>query len=249
MSFGVWRHRWRHSSGHYDADMNSSVQVSGRSLWSWLIVLGGVVAQALSGQSILSSASTSSCFLSGELWQWLVGFLGGRMGHDDQGRVIADVDLLPLCGLWLLAAGLSWPLAAQLARRHTGRSWSDSFATAGFAFGWWWLMGAWELIRILAFGIGWESLADLLLVTPQFWQATALAGWLAQTFALSPPLPLSHSRTELFSVQDARGADRNLRSHLHRHELAAVAQPPHSAWGLGDVRGAFVESVAWERFS
>ena len=118
------------------------------------------------------------------------------MGHDDQGRVIADVDLLPLCGLWLLAAGLSWPLAAQLARRHTGRSWSDSFATAGFAFGWWWLMGAWELIRILAFGIGWESLADLLLVTPQFWQATALAGWLAQTFALSPPLPLSPSPTQ-----------------------------------------------------
>lgn len=172
--------------------MNSSAQVSGRSLWSWLIVLGGVVAQALSGQSILSSASTSSCFLSGELWQSIVGFLGGRMGHDDQGRVIADVDLFPLVGLWLLAAGLSWPIAALLVRRNTQTSWSDSFETAGFAFGWWWLMGAWELIRILAFGLGWESLADLLLVTPQFWQATALAGWLAHSFAFSPP-PLPNS--------------------------------------------------------
>ena len=109
------------------------------------------------------------------------------MGHDDQGRVIADVDLLPLVGLWLLAAGLSWPLATLLVRRNTQTSWSDSFANAGFAFGWWWLMGVWELIRILAFGIGWESLADLLLVTPQFWQVTALAGWLVHAFASSPP--------------------------------------------------------------
>ncbi len=173
--------------------MNSSAQVSGRSLWSWLIVLSGVVAQALSSQSILTSATTSSCFLSGELFQWIVGVLGGRLGHDGQGRVIADVDLLPLFGLWLLATGLIWPLATLRVRRSTRGSWSDSFATAGFAFGWWWLMGAWELIRILAFGIGWESLADLLLVTPQFWQTTALAGWLAQTFALTPPRPLPPS--------------------------------------------------------
>ena len=173
--------------------MKSSTQVSGRLLSSSLVVLGGVVAQALSGQTILASATTSICFLSSELWQLVVGFLGGRIGHDERGRVIAEVDFLPLFCLWLLVAGLSWLLATLLVRRNAPASWSDSFATAGFAFGWWWLMGAWELIRILAFAIGWESLADLLLVTPQFWQATALAGWLAQSFGFSPPPPLSPS--------------------------------------------------------
>jgi uncharacterized membrane protein len=95
--------------------------------------------------------------------------------------------------LWLLAAGLSWPVAALLARRNRRSNWSDSIATAGFAFGWWWLMGAWELLRIVAFGIGWKSLADLLLVAPQLWQATALAGWLAQSFAYSPSQTLNPS--------------------------------------------------------
>ncbi len=186
--------------------MNSSVQVSGRSLWSWLIVLGGVVAQALSGQSILASASTSSCFLSGELWQLVVGLLGGRLGHDKQGRMIAEVDFLPLFGLWLLVAGLSWLLATLLVRRNARTSWSDSFATAGFAFGWWWLMGVWELARLLAFELGWENLDQLLLVTPQFWQATALAGWLAHSFASSPPpllpspLPTRHSTLKAFAA-------------------------------------------------
>ena len=173
--------------------MKSSTQVSGRLLSSALIVLGGVVAQALSGQTILGSATTSICFLSGELWQSLVGVLGGRMGHDERGRGVADVDFLPLFGLWLLAAGLSWLLATLLVRRNEQTSWSDSFATSGFAFGWWWLMGAWELARLLAFEIGSESLDHLLLVSPQFWQATALAGWLAQWFASSPPRLLPSS--------------------------------------------------------
>jgi uncharacterized membrane protein len=188
--------------------MKSSAQVSGRFLGSSLVVIGGVVSQAVSGQTILASVATSSSFFSGELWQAIVGALGGQMGRDERGRAIAEVDLWPLFGGWLLAAGLGWLLSAWLVRRNTQSSLSDSLATAGMAFGWWWVMGAWELIRIITFGIGWESLADLLLVTPQFWQATALAGWLAQTFVVaSPALFRTSSPVSNFSGIDTSRSD------------------------------------------
>ena len=173
--------------------MKSSTQVSGRLLSALLVVIGGVIAQTVSSQTILASTTTANCFLSGELWQSLVEILGGHLGRDEQGRAIAEVDFLPLLGLWLLAAGLSWLLAARLVRRNAQISWSDSLATAGLAFGWWWLMGVWELLWIVALGFGWESLANLVLGTPQFWQATALAGWLVHPFCFhsSPPHLLS----------------------------------------------------------
>ncbi len=170
--------------------MNSSAQVPPRLLWSSLVVLGGVVAQALSTQTMLTTANTATCFFSGEIWQSLVGLFGGRLLQNDAGVLIAEIDFLPLFGMWLLTACVSWLLAAVLMRRNTRDIWSDSFATAGFAFGWWWLLGAWELLRLLAFGFGWHGLEQLLLGTPQFWEATALAGWLAHPFAFSPPHPL-----------------------------------------------------------
>jgi hypothetical protein len=114
--------------------MKSSAQVSGRFLGSSLVVIGGVVSQAVSGQTILASVATSSSFFSGELWQAIVGALGGQMGRDERGRAIAEVDLWPLFGGWLLAAGLGWLLSAWLVRRNTQSSLSDSLATAGMAF-------------------------------------------------------------------------------------------------------------------
>ncbi|MFM9966131.1 MAG: DUF2079 domain-containing protein [Planctomycetaceae bacterium] len=159
-----------------------------RLLWSVLFVLGGVFAQTLSWQTILSAESTVTCFFSRELWQSLVVRLGGQTGRDQTGDWIAEVDFLPVLLVVVFAVGMSSLLAAWLVRRNTRASWSDSLATAGFAFGWWWLMGVWEAVRLLAFGFGWENLEQLLFVTPQFWQAIALAGWLAHPFASPPPL-------------------------------------------------------------
>ncbi len=164
--------------------MNSSLTVSRRLTVSILCVFGGIAAQALSWQTILTFDTTATCFLSRELWQSIVEFLGGRMSISD-GVIVGEVDFLPLFGLWSLAAGISWSLAARLIRQHHRSTWNDSFATSGFAFGWWWLIGAWELVGILAFFFGWPSLVQLLRITPQFWQATALAGWLVHLFAVS----------------------------------------------------------------
>ncbi len=152
-------------------------------LWVALVVLGGVFAQAMSWQSLLSAEATASALMSAGTWQSLVATLGGRVVQSNVGDWIADVDFLPLLLVWSLCAGASGLLLAQLIRRATQASWSDSLTTAGFAFGWWWVMGAWELLRLLAFSIGLESVEQFLLVSPQLWQALALAGWLAQTLA------------------------------------------------------------------
>ena len=165
--------------------MTSHTPDSQHLVWPTLIVLGGAAAQALSSQSILATDATATCFFSRELWHALVGFLGGEFGRDPSGVAMAEVGFVPLFLRWLVIAGISCPLAASLLRRQSQQTWQDSLAVAGFACGWWWLMGAWELTRLLAFVIGWESLDQLLLVTPQFWQATALAGWLVHPFAFA----------------------------------------------------------------
>ena len=165
--------------------MNSSQTISRRLIASILCVLGGIVSQTLSSQTILGIESSATNFFSHDLWQSLVGLLGGRLGRNESGGALAEVDFLPLFGVWTVIAAVGATLAARLIRQHHRSAWSDSFITAGFACGWWWLMGAWELARLAAFVVGWHSLGDLLFVTPQFWQATALAGWLVQPFATS----------------------------------------------------------------
>jgi uncharacterized membrane protein len=80
-----------------------------------------------------------------------------------------------------VASGIVW---GQFVRRGAQASWSASLTSVGFAFGWWWVMGAWELVRLLAFAWGMPSVEQFLLVSPQLWQAIAWAGWLAQMLAV-----------------------------------------------------------------
>ncbi len=174
----------------------SSPTISRRLTGSILCVVGGVVAQTLSSQTILGSPVTATQFVSGELWQAIIVLLGGRMGREESGGAMAEVSFLPLFAVWTTVAGFGATLAARLIRQHQGSSLSNSFTTAGFACGWWGLMGAWELLRIFAFLVGWTSLDQLLFVTPQFWQATALAGWLVQSFTVSPPHPVTPSPSQ-----------------------------------------------------
>ena len=152
-------------------------------LWATLIVLGGVIAQAMSSQSLLSAEVTATAWMSPGTWRALVVMLGGRVAQGNSGEWIADVDFLPLLLMWSMFAATTGVVAVLLIRRATQGSWGDSLTSVGFAFGWWWVMGAWELFRLLAFSLGMESVEQFLLVSPQLWQAFALAGWLAQMLA------------------------------------------------------------------
>lgn len=146
-------------------------------------MIGGILAQTLSGQTILGSESLVANFLSPDLWTIVVGLLGGRIGRDSAGDTLAEVDFLPLLLWWSVIAAIGAALAARRIRQRQQTSWGDALMSVGFACGWWWLMGVWELARLSAFVIGWESVEQFLLATPQFFQATALAGWLVQPFA------------------------------------------------------------------
>ncbi|MCX7418645.1 MAG: DUF2079 domain-containing protein [Planctomycetia bacterium] len=152
-------------------------------LWATLVVLGGVIAQAMSSQSLLSAEVTATALMSPGTWRALVVVLGGRVAQGNSGEWIADVDFLPLLLMWSMFAAVSGVVAALLIRRKTPGSWSNVLTSVGFAFGWWWVMGAWELLRLLAFSLRLESIEQFLLVSPQLWQAFALAGWLAQMLA------------------------------------------------------------------
>ena len=171
--------------------MNSATTISRRPIASILCVFGGIVAQTLSSQTIFGSESLAANFFSRELWQALVERLGewiqddnsaGMSGDVVKQAILAEIHFFPLFCLWAVIAGIGVTLAARLIRQHHRSTWSDSFTTAGFACGWWWLMGMWELAGLFAFVFNLPFLAQLQLVTPQFWQATALAGWLVQPF-------------------------------------------------------------------
>src|SRR6266481_2013149 len=119
--------------GNWLSPMNSNLALrlfskSGTLPWAVLCVLGGVVAQAMSWQSILSAEGTSTSFVSPGLWRSLVESLGGRVAQNDVGGWVASVDFLPLLLAWSTLAGVSWLLAARLVRRSRQASWSDSLA-------------------------------------------------------------------------------------------------------------------------
>ncbi len=175
--------------------MNSSLAIPRRLIGSILCVIGGIVAQTLSSQTILGSESLAANFFSRELWQALVERLGewiqndnsaGMSGEVIQQAILAEIHFFPLFCVWSVIAGVGVTLAARLIRQHHRSTWSDSLITAGFACGWWWLMGVWELAGLFAFVFNLPFLAQLQFITPQFWQAIALAGWLVHPFAVSP---------------------------------------------------------------
>ena len=154
---------------------------AGPSLAAGLLLLGvGCVSVATWLQSVLSTELTTTTMLSFDSWQRCVQWLGGPI----PGQGSAEIRLMPvlagtsLLGLACWAAGSAW-LSRRLGWSRACRSW----AVRGWA--WWCLPGAWELLRILAFVTGLESLEHFLLATPQFWGAVAVAGWLATFVTLN----------------------------------------------------------------
>ncbi len=164
-------------------------------------VCGGVASQALASQTILGSQTTATTMFSPGLWQVVVNSLGGRIATDQAGGAIGEVDFVPLFAVWLMIAGMSGLIAARLVRCDRSIGWAGALASSSLACGWWWLMGVWELSRLLAFSTGWQSLENFLLVSPQMWQVVALAGWLTQSFSLSPVAEVSKNSADLTSSQ------------------------------------------------
>lgn len=144
-----------------------------------VVVLLGTILTAVFVQSVLSDAALSGQFVSRSTWAAVSAKLSAAKPDLQNGTAV--VAFFPI---WLALLGVSAIalLAAVFAKRVQRRT--PNFEIVGrFAFrGWlWWLLpGAWEVLRITAGLSGSAFLSGLVFVTPVFWIAVALAGWLAE---------------------------------------------------------------------
>jgi uncharacterized membrane protein len=154
--------------------------------WSLLILLSGTAVQALVWQSILQDASLARNFVSSGLWEQLLRALGAKVTLHPEGAASAQVGW---DRLWLLELGASlvcWLLGAAVIARCRRLPWHAGLALWGF-WGWLWGLagGAWEIARLLAHALAWDSGDALLYATPELWQGMLWAGWLTTFIALA----------------------------------------------------------------
>jgi uncharacterized membrane protein len=144
------------------------------------------VCQMIFWQSALSESSIGAQFLSLPTWRALVTRLGGRVlpldGQLRDGQLLADpgppliwTALFSLVAASLLLAAVS--LANHFGRAHTEQDEPRGDRSSGWR--WWWLLGLWELARLIADLSGWSALGVVLLSTANLVQIIAWAGFVA----------------------------------------------------------------------
>lgn len=146
-----------------------------------MLVVGCAV-QAIAAQSLLSTHSNCS-FLSGTAWQALIESIGGMIRAEQipgqESQLVADVPLLGLFVCWLAFAAASVVAASivcVVAKRKVSSvilSWLDVGCRA------WFLVGAWECVRIGSFLLGWHNLQVMLETWGYYFFAISMAGWSA----------------------------------------------------------------------
>ena len=161
--------------------MTDITPTAGRSrispLWAIVFVCLGVVFHALALQSMIQMRLSAMFFMSDLTWTHLVAALSSTIDAD---RQTAEVGTLPFLVLFSLLTLATWPLGALWIARRCKVSWRLAIAEWGLrGWAWWMLAGAWEILRVLAFSLGFENLQMLLLTTPHLIEACILAGWFA----------------------------------------------------------------------
>jgi len=174
-------------------------------------LVGACSLTAFSLQSVLGSSATASQFLSGTAHVRLVQALCGHVEQPQAGMIVADVDFTPLLGVVSFAALACWLAGGAWISRRTEMSFGDSLGVWGVrGWLWWFLPGAWEMLRIFSFSAHVDGLAGFILGTASLWYAASLAGWAATFFSLSQrtqsgPLPksLDANQSHTFGVPAA----------------------------------------------
>ncbi len=149
-----------------------------------VIVLGAFLAGTY-GQTCLSSRQLASNYISPTSW------LAFTSGSSSRSTVTANSDIVELpfsrtfvpCLIGSLATWLAGAVWLHWRRRL---AWTEALVQWGWYGGiWWCLVDSWEWFWIGAGSLGWTSLTSLLSVTPQFWLAGCLAGWITSWLALN----------------------------------------------------------------
>ena len=150
---------------------------------SLVVVLGGVGLHALFLQAVLENRVLAGQWFSGEMWSQAVEFLGGQV-ELPTGKVPRPVGLGRLLAVLSGVTVVCWLLGALWIGRSTGIGWREAAGNWGrTGWAWWWLPGAWEVLRILAVLSGWTGLEELLISIVSLVEAAALAGWVSSLVA------------------------------------------------------------------
>ncbi|MEK6262152.1 MAG: hypothetical protein AABP62_26440, partial [Planctomycetota bacterium] len=159
----------------------SSTSSPARLLGATGAVVLGVLLASSGLQTWLSSRSLSANFISPPTWQRLVRVPPGVAGHIETG----DVPFGSIALMLGAASLVTWLLGAAWIARRTRSKFGASLATWGlWGWGWWCAIDLWEWTWIAAGTVGWTSLSNLLVATPQFWLAFCFSGWLTPLLCL-----------------------------------------------------------------
>ncbi|MFN0198507.1 MAG: DUF2079 domain-containing protein, partial [Planctomycetaceae bacterium] len=154
-----------------------------------LCLVTGSMWLAVCLQALLGVRTWSATVISPASWQRIVESLNGEVLTQPDGGMTANIGFSTLFFLISGTSIVTWLLGAALCTRNNAESRRSGWRTALAHWGWngwrwWWLAGAWEVLRIASYLIGWEGLGQLIVSTPQFFLAIAFAGWLTEFFTL-----------------------------------------------------------------
>ncbi|MCA9032032.1 MAG: DUF2079 domain-containing protein, partial [Planctomycetaceae bacterium] len=128
---------------------------------------------------------------------------------------LADVPFGPLLLVVGTCAVLALAVSAVLVRLRTGLAVPAALLPQSRNFCWWLLPGVWEVLQIVAFLIGWDSLTAFVQSTPPYVYAVMLGGWLAGS-GVFPLSDFAHWQSE-----DVEAAGDSAKVHDHRLWLVA----------------------------
>lgn len=140
-------------------------------------------------QTWLTSRSLSANFVSSLTWQRLVRVPSDATGNFEIGEISFGLIALFLGAISLV----TWLLGAAWIATRTHSAFPASLATWGlFGWSWWCVIDLWEWTWIAAGAVGWTSLSNLLVTSPQFWLAFCLSGWVTTLLCLGAKAEEEH---------------------------------------------------------
>ena len=152
-----------------------------RLLGAVCVVTLGVLLASSGLQTWLTSRSLSANFISPPTWQRLVRVQPGATIDIEAGEIPFGSIALVLGASSLV----TWLLGAAWFARRTRTTFVTALAAWGlFGWSWWCAIDLWEWTWIAAGAVGWTSLSNLLVASPQFWLAFCLSGWVTTLLCL-----------------------------------------------------------------
>jgi uncharacterized membrane protein len=165
---------------------SSSSTVTAASAGQWVRAFVAICTAVLLASSCVQTWLTSrvltSNFISPASWMSLVGVQVGPGGAPDE----APIEFTSIAATAAAMIVSTWILGSIFLARRTGRSIASALVCWGlWGSLWWCLLDLWEWAWIGGGLIGWQGLVTFLTVTPQFWLAFCVSGWLTTLCCLS----------------------------------------------------------------